>query len=188
MSVQTDLLIDRFVAKLNKDGFPSEPCGTLPEKVRRSLAVVDPVDPDFCSWQITPVEETPWISIAEAKLPSPLPPTFLSLLRRYIFLSFEAGPLLFFANTGEDIYDEFSVAIFRDKVLSEQLLAAGFIHFAKEDTGDYDPICFDTHGRQGKSDYRLVKIDHEDILIKNRITVVREISPSFERFVTDLLR
>jgi len=187
MSAADDLLIDRFVATLNKRGFPSQLRTDVPEKLYRDIGVVNTEHADWCDWEIKGIKEAPWLSNVEAKLPSRLPPLFLSLLSRYIFLLFDAGPLTFFANTGEDIYDEFSLAVFRDEVLSEQMLAAGYLHFARLDTGSYDPICFDTNNPSGNGDYRIVQIDHEEILINDRVKVVKQIAPSFRQFVVDFL-
>ena len=48
---------------------------------------------------------------------------------------------------------------------------------------DYDPVSFDLKSRNKNGDYRIVKIDHEEILCNNRIRVVAELAPSFEHLV-----
>lgn len=47
---------------------------------------------------------------------------------------------------------------------------------------DYDPVCFDISVRNNR-DYRVVKIDHEEILCNYRVKVVSEIAPSFRALV-----
>jgi len=48
---------------------------------------------------------------------------------------------------------------------------------------DYDPVCFELKSRTKKKDYRIVKIDHEQILCHYRVKVVSEIASSFEELV-----
>jgi hypothetical protein len=68
-----------------------------------------------------------------------------------------------------------------DPGLWNALIPAGFIQFGKGPDVDYDPVCFDIRARTG--DCRIVKIDHEEILCNNRIKVVAELAPSFEKLV-----
>jgi hypothetical protein len=48
---------------------------------------------------------------------------------------------------------------------------------------DYDPVCFDIRERTKGKDYPIVKIDHEEILCNNRVKVVAELAPSFEKLM-----
>jgi hypothetical protein len=52
---------------------------------------------------------------------------------------------------------------------------------------DYDPVCFDIKKRTKSNDYRIVKIDHEEILCNNRIKVVSELAPSFEQLMIETI-
>jgi hypothetical protein len=70
----------------------------------------------------------------------------------------------------------------RDKGLSETLIPNGYMQFGKGADIDYDPVCFDISWRKNR-DYRIVKIDHEEILCNHRIKVVKEIAPSFRALV-----
>lgn len=47
---------------------------------------------------------------------------------------------------------------------------------------DYDPVCFDIKSGNNR-DYRIVKIDHEEIFCNNRIKVVSEIAPGCRALV-----
>ena len=69
-----------------------------------------------------------------------------------------------------------------DAGLWKTLIPNGYITFGKGADYDYDPVCFDIKTRKSR-DYRVVKIDHEEILCKYRIKVVGELSPSFRALV-----
>jgi hypothetical protein len=177
-----DELIDRLTRKLNQSGrLESFPCDKVPGLLRVSA------DSDnYCTWQIRPIAGAPWLDDFERELFRPLPPVFRSLVRRYGFLEFELGPLLMCENTGEDRYYELISYTRRDRGLQEELVPAGYIHFARETSGGYDPICFDTNrGQDG--DYPIVQIDHEDILINRTITVIDDLAPSFRSVVESYL-
>lgn len=67
------------------------------------------------------------------------------------------------------------------------LLQHGYLQFARPDTGDYDPICFDTRRRLKGGEHPVVRVDHESILCNKRIGTVTEIAPSFLKFVMDIV-
>jgi hypothetical protein len=48
---------------------------------------------------------------------------------------------------------------------------------------DSDPVCFDIKSGTNSKDYRIVKIDHGEILCNYRVKVVKEIAPSFRHLV-----
>jgi hypothetical protein len=73
--------------------------------------------------------------------------------------------------------------IMADKALWENLVPAGYVQFGQGPDVDYDPVCFDIKSRTKNGDYRIVKIDHEQILCYDRVKVVAELSPSFEQLV-----
>ena len=59
----------------------------------------------------------------------------------------------------------------------------GFIQFGQGPDVDYDPVCFDIKPQTPRKDYRIVKLDHKEILCHHRAKVVAEIAPSFEQLV-----
>lgn len=61
------------------------------------------------------------------------------------------------------------------------------MQFAKGRDHDYDPVCFDISVRTKQGDYRIVKIDHEEILCNDRVKVVEELAPSFEQLVRNTI-
>jgi hypothetical protein len=138
-------------------------------------------------WRIRAAEPNPWVEALERKLPHPFPKLYHHLLSHYRFAEFEVGPISFLANTGTPVFDELADYIFRDKGLSPPLLEKGFMQFGKGAGGaSYDPFCFDMQ-RRASGDAPIVRIDHEDVLIRNRIRVIDEIAPSFEVFVQRVL-
>jgi hypothetical protein len=70
-----------------------------------------------------------------------------------------------------------------DRPLWKYLLPAGYIPFGKGSDLDYDQVCFELKSRRKNRDCRIVKIDHEEILCRDRLKVVAEIAPSFRALV-----
>jgi hypothetical protein len=159
--MRDDALIDRFVAHVNASGLCEEP-------IRRS----DAID---------------WLPAFEERLPRRLPPTFRSLVGRYVFPSFPVGGVQLSGNTGEDLDDELVRQPFRDRDVSTGLLARGYVQLGRPDTGSFDPVCFATGEKARNREHRIVIVDHEDVLLYARIRIVEEIAPSFRRFVERIL-
>jgi hypothetical protein len=125
------------------------------------------------------IDSAPWIAEFEAKLPRRLPRSFFSLVTRYCFPSFELAEIEFFANRDGQADDELVVAAFRDKYLWRPAFTQGFVHIGKSSTGSYDPICFDMRDQRPGQEYPLVRLNHEELLQKERIRIVEEIAESF---------
>jgi len=175
----TDRLIDRFVEVLNSRGLEPLPG----EEVPLALRIGESAPADWVDWKICPVPSNSWIAALEEKVPHPFPKLYRSLITRYRFAEFEVGPIMFFANTGQDVFHELRNRMFIDPHLSPVLLKHGLLHFGQPFAGNYDSVCFDTR-RASNGDAPIVCIDHEDILIRNgRITIVEEIAPSCRNFV-----
>lgn len=120
-----------------------------------------------------------WLAPFEQSLPFRLPPTYRSLLLRYRFPAFEVGPAALFGNVDGTSYDDLVVASTRDPVLSSVARANGFVQIGRAEPGSYDPICFDMRRRTKGGEARLVRLDHEAILINQAIRVVDTIAASF---------
>lgn len=133
------------------------------------------------------IESAPWIETLEAKLPKRLPVSFRSLVTRYAFPSFDAGGLSLFANTGIDSHEELSVALFNDQIIADATLKAGYIQFARPESGDYDPICFDARRGVKNREFPIVRLDHEEILCRGRLYVSDQVAASFYRLVADIV-
>jgi hypothetical protein len=172
-------VISRLVDVLNSRGLEPLFEVDVPSELRTAELVEIP---DMFAWRIQPSEKNEWVPALEALLPYPLPALYRALISGYRFAEFELGPVMFLANTGKDVYQELSRCIFADKGLYPTLLGDGFIQFGKQAGGGYDPVCF-AMKRSKQNDAPIVQIDHEDVLMRNRIRVVAEIAPSFRAFV-----
>lgn len=145
------------------------------------VSVVDPSGNIFRR-----VYEAPWIDALELTLKLRLPVSFRSLVARYVFLTFDAGGISFFANTGVVSMAELSAAIFKDRIIAEASLRAGYIQFGRPEGGSYDPICFNAARSSSNREFPIVRLDHEEILCNDRIRVSRTVSDSFYRFAGSL--
>jgi hypothetical protein len=171
-----DKLIDSFVEYVNAEWLYELQVEDVPENLRLF------VDEGFAKWKITPIASAPWIDPFKEKLGIPVPLPFESLISRYMFAEFEVGPIEFFANTGRRVRTELQFTAFSHD-LSPTLLAAQLVQFGRGAGGaSYDAICFDSANIH-RGDTRIVQIDHEEILIRDRIRIVREIAPSFVNFM-----
>jgi hypothetical protein len=106
---------------------------------------------------------------------------------RYAFPSFAGGALSFFANTGVDSHDELSVAMFSDRIIADATLKAGYIQFARPESGSYDPVCFDARRTVSNREFPIVRLDHEEILCRDRIFVTERLAGSFYQFAAGLV-
>lgn len=194
-TITVDDWVDRFVEHVNHSDREPKSGKDIPPWLRGEARsdeytywdVAQPDEYTDFDWQIRKVERTQWIEELESKLPYPFPPSFHSLVSRYAYPDFTVGPLWLLANTGEPLFYEMSDTIQRDVHLSKTLAKHGYLHFARPDTGSYDPVCFDTRRRLKNGEYPIVQVEHEAILCFDRIGDVTEIAPSFLAFVTDVV-
>jgi hypothetical protein len=175
-----DQRIDAFVAAVNKSGRESMPFEDVPVPCQRTEIDFHGCPTGWCDWQIVPSTGAEWLGAVESKLPFRLPPTFRSLISRYVFPPFDAGPIQFFSVGAEETGTEFRFAFLADPCMSPFLLQHGYMQFGRPKTGDYDPICFDFTVRK-KAEPPVVRIDHEEILCNERLRVIETISPAFSR-------
>ena len=117
-----------------------------------------------------------------AKLPARFPPLYEQLVLSYRWADVDLQRFTLLANPPGDELSGLLQKIMKAKGLWETLIPNGYIQFGKGSDMDYDPVCFDISSRKNR-DYRIVKIDHEEILCNYRIKVVSEIAPSFRALV-----
>jgi hypothetical protein len=84
------------------------------------------------------------------------------------------------SNTGVDAFWELELKLFNDRRMSPALLREGFLQIGQPFLGQYDPICFNC--RPPEREKPILQLDHEEILCNDRITIVKQISPSFLNF------
>jgi hypothetical protein len=180
-------LIDRFVRKINSDPRGPEGVGEVPEYLRVSAGdpASEPID-GWTDWRVVRRDNSARIEQLETRTRRPFPPSFQHLLANYSFPAFEFGPMMFFANTGEDTFWELGTRLFQDQHMSPQLLEAGFLQIGNPFFYNYDPVCFD--GNSPSIEKRIVQLDHEAILQHGEMKVLKEIAPSFVDIVHASLR
>lgn len=149
-----DSIVDRFVARLITEGVGIEASN-----------------------------ETKWTELLVSALPTKYPPSFMSLIGRYIFDQFTAEKITFYSNHGDNTDVDLSTAIFKDKIIFKTTTANGFLHFARPANGSYDPLCFDIRGGNKNKEYPIVRLDHESILQFDRIKIVETLYPSIAEFM-----
>jgi hypothetical protein len=174
-------LIERFVACFEKFDervfFDSDP-------IESALAVGGPDGHGYRRWLPSKVETHPdSLQSIYAKLPARFPPLYERLVLTYRWAEVELDSFRLLANPpGPGL-----MALFRemtkDSFLSTHLLKSGFIPFGKGPDIDYDPVCFDLSVRKQNAEYRVVKIDNEEILCFSRLKVVSELAPTFRALV-----
>jgi hypothetical protein len=173
-----DLTIDRVVERLNRGSHPKLDPLDVPPFLR-----VGPHSEDIfeeVAWTIRPApSRCDWIDAFEDRLPGTLPPSFKSLVTRYLFPVLDLGPVRLFANTGVHVHFELVDAAFRDAGIHEPAMRAGFVQFGQPDEVNYDPVCFDLNRKANDGECPIIQLDHEAALTKGRVRVIRELAPSF---------
>src|SRR6266478_990770 len=168
-----DMRIDAFVAAVNASSKAELSCDSIPELCRL-------VGPDgFCDWRIVPSQAASWLPELEGQLPFGWPLTFRSLISRYLFPSFECGPLRFYSvgvTVPVEQSNELRIAVVRDRPLLTVLWKSGYLPFARPADCSYDPVCFDFSKNKNSSEPAVVRIDHEEILCRERIRIKEVVS------------
>jgi hypothetical protein len=153
MPNSTDKLIDSFASKLKALGIP------IREEGNRNR-----------------------LDHFEGKLSKRLPQSFASLLSRYSFPTFDVGGIsLFDWSSDSNTYSDEAAA--PKNSLSELLIPAGYVQIGRPDTGNFDAVCFDLNQSRQNREYRIVQIDHEDILCNSCVRISGELWPSFINLV-----
>jgi hypothetical protein len=151
--VTTDDLVDSFAAKVKDSGVPLR----LDDNTSRFR--------EF-----------------EEKLPNRLPRSFASLLCQYSFPSFDILGISLFGWDSES--NQYTAEALAPKgSLSELLLPKGYVQIGRPDTGDFDAVCFDLNQTVQNREYRIVQIDHEEILCNWKVRVTGELWPSFVKLM-----
>jgi len=174
-------LVDAFVEKVNTSSREPEALEDVPDALRDG-----PSDDGVTSWRIKRSNNIERINALEKRMRIEFPPSFREFLSRYSFPAFEFGPILLFANTGEDLFWELETRLFLDPHMSPVLLHAGYVQIGNPYFYNYDPVCFSPGA--ARHERRIVQLDHEAILQSGALRVVSEIAPSFVRFMNGALK
>jgi hypothetical protein len=128
---------------------------------------------------IAPITTAPWVDELERILPHRLPATFRSLVGRYRFPPLTVGEVDLFANLGTREPSELVVACMRDPGIWAVVLRNGLLPIGRPSSGSYDPICLNLREHTKAGDSPVVQIDHEAILVRRDIQVVRTVAGGF---------
>ncbi|MGC2333760.1 MAG: hypothetical protein WA581_20090 [Candidatus Acidiferrales bacterium] len=135
----TDDRVDAFVSAVNFS--PREP--HFLEDIPASCVLPESEFSEIFHRRIVASADASWLADVERRLPFPLPPPLPSLVSRYLFPSFDAGPLMFFSvGCDADHLREFRWAANGDRYMSPFLLKKGFVQFARPAGGSSDPRVF----------------------------------------------
>jgi hypothetical protein len=179
---QQDGLLAEFVGTFGKLYQLAEYADIYP--IVAQLAVGGPDELGQTHWQPARIEtESRCLDPLYAKLPGRFPLLYERLVLTYRWAEVDLGRYTLLANPPGADLSRLLNEIAKDPALWESLVPAGYIQFAKGTDYDYDPVCFDTRERKKDHDFRIVKIDHEEILCNSRIKVVAELASSFEDLV-----
>lgn len=175
-------LIEQFVATFAKFDDMSTPRELGP--VAWELRIAEPDQHGWIKWRPAKISTDPrLLDPLYAKLPAPFPPLYEQLVLSYRWAEVDLQSFRLLANPPGVDLGGLLAKIEQDKGLTESLIPAGYIKFGKGPDIDYDPVCFDIKSRTKRKDYRIVKIDHEEILCNHRVKVVTELAPSFEQLM-----
>lgn len=122
----------------------------------------------------------------EEQLPKRMPQSFESFLARYSFPEFDVLGVTFFE--WESDSNKYIVEASAPKgSLSELLIPAGYVQIGRPEGGSFDAICFDLNQQAQNREYRVVQVDHEDILCNWKVRVTGELWPSFVKLAESAL-
>jgi hypothetical protein len=111
-----------------------------------------------------------------------LPQLFESFAETYAWLDVDLRICRLFANPPSTDCVDLSTAMFADPVLNNTLLPLRLVRFALAPDCCYDPVCFDLSNFDG-DDCPIVRLEHESILMHDRIDKCEVIFDSFRDLV-----
>jgi hypothetical protein len=179
-------LLEQFVATFEK--FDDMSSSRELDPVAWDLKILEPDEYGSIEWRPVRISTDPrLLDPLYAKLPARLPPLYEKLVLSYRWAQVYLPSFSLLANPPGPDLSCLLKEITKDKGLWESLAPAGYLQFGRGPDGDYDPVCFDLKSRTKRKDYRIVKIDHEEILCNYRVKVVAELAPSFEQLVRETI-
>ena len=175
-------LLDRFVASFAKFGSMSEARELHP--IAWELRVGEPDQWGFFEWRPARVTtDSSLLRPVYQKIPAPFAPLYEQLVLSYRWDMVYLDSFTLLPNPPGSDLGGLLAAMTQDAALWANLIPAGYVQFGRGPDMDYDPVCFDMKSRSDSKDYRIVKIDHEQILCYDRVRVVAELAPSFRHLV-----
>lgn len=160
--------------------------GVTPEDVAPLLTEPWKVEEDvdgWATWRPMRVQTSPNVlKTFYETVPGPLPPLYERLILTYHWGEVDLDRYRLLPNFPPPL-DGLIKVMKADAVLFRVLSSNGFVQFGRGPDIDYDPVCFDLNARAADGDCAIVKLDHEEILIRERIRVVAKVADTFRQLV-----
>jgi hypothetical protein len=184
-SADDDDLVRRFVASFQPlDGLDYEDSGLVPEEL---AAEPDVEDKTIVHWQpVATLTHQEHLAPIYQKLPGRFPALYERLVLSYRWLRIHLGTVMLLANPPGPTLDGLAAEVFRDPVLINTLIPAGFVPFGMVSGGGYDPMCFDLNARK-HDDCPVIQIEHESVLCHDRIGKTWQRYSSFRELIFDTI-
>jgi hypothetical protein len=112
------------------------------------------------------------------RVPGPLPPLYEQLILACHWADVDLGDFRLLPNFPPPL-DGLVRAVQANSFMFRVLSSHSLVQFGMGPGLDYDPVCFDLNQRSADGDCAIVKADHEEILIHERLRVVGALAPSF---------
>lgn len=121
------------------------------------------------------------------KLPARFPPLYEELILSYRW-NYPANvrECRLLANPAGADFSGLLAAMMQDKIIFDVCRDNGLILFARGPDISHDPICFDARTGKRRS-FRIVRVEHESILINNSIVQHSVLARNFEEFVASIV-
>jgi hypothetical protein len=132
------------------------------------------------------ITSAPWIERAQLSLPFSLPRCFTDFACRYVFTEFEIERLHHYDNYDGNEKWCWHAALFSDQAIYKVCSANLFLPIGQPEASNYDRVCLDLN-RLKSGDCPVVQLDHEAILLKEKIKIVTELAPSYKKLISNVL-
>ncbi len=123
------------------------------------------------------IASAPWIERVQTRLPFDLPRCFTDLVCHYVFTDFIISGLHHYDNYDGNERWCWPAALFHDETIFKVCSAHRFLPIGQPEEPNYDRVCLDLN-RLKSGDCPVVRLDHEAILLKDKIKIVNELTPS----------
>ncbi len=180
-------LLERFVAAFRKLANMSEFKELSP--TAWDLRITEPDEFGSIEWR--PRKQQSGRSQLEplySKLPARFPPLYEELILSYRWAEVDLRTFRLLPNPPGENLTGLLAEIERDHAIFQNVIPAGYIQFGRGPDVDYDPVCFDLKLRTNGKDYRIVKLDHEQILCNDRVKIISVVAPSFRALVEETIK
>jgi hypothetical protein len=114
------------------------------------------------------------------KIGTKFPNLYETLVLNYRWHGANVGLFRFLLNPPGPDLSGFRMDMFRDTDLLQGCLNSGFIQIGRGPGANYDPVCFEQKGS------RIVQLDHESVLCKSKIKLVKQFASNFDELIYEL--